>query len=144
MTENRIKATWLKWHLAFVLSEPVDQTGLTGGLLRLFYWRTYTLSWRLKAEKLRGPYQCCGWGHCALMAPSSWNETLCWEMAKLWAWMSTQLPSSVLQHGLDKEDDLGQHLGQARHVREHVRLLLTVWRVRLGNSHVLDLPLLLQ
>lgn len=134
MTENKIKAAWSRWHLAFVLPETVDPTGLIRGFLWLFCCRTHPPSWRLKNEKLHEPYQCCGSGHWVLRTPFSWNETLCWKMTKLWAWTRTQLLSLFLWYMLSRQDDLGQ----ARCLRECVRLHLTMWRVKLGNFHVLD------
>lgn len=140
MTENKIKAVWSRWHLPFVLPGIADPTGLIRGCLWLFCCRSDPLSWRLKAEKLHELYQCCGSGHWVLRTPFSWNETLCWEMTKLCAWISTQLLSLVLWCILGRQDGLGH----AKCVREHVRFHFTMWRAKLGNFHILDWPLVHQ
>lgn len=115
--------TWLLYFRDF-RSNRIHQRFVTAILLQ-----NLLSTWRLKAERLHEPYQCGGSDHWVLRSPFSWNDTLCWKMAKLWAWINTQLLFLLLWYVLGRQDDLGQ----AKCVREHTRLHLTVWRVKLGN-----------
>lgn len=75
--------------------------------------------------------------------------TECWEplspemRPSAGKWQSSEhglahtLLSLVLWYFLGRQDDLGQ----ARCARECVLLHLTMWRVKLGNFHILDWPL---